>query len=69
MDFSFRPETSEEGGGDNYEPIVRLKDGATWQQAEAQLSRLQSLTSRFLQKKYPGAQISYYAVPLQQSLA
>jgi predicted permease len=66
---SLRPETSEEGGGDNFDPIVRLKDGATWQQVEAQLSQLQSLTSRFLQKKYPGAQISYYAVPLQQSLA
>ena len=66
---SLRPETSEEGGGDNFNPIVRLKDGATWQQVEAQLSQLQSLTSRFLQKKYPGAQISYYAVPLQQSLA
>ena len=64
---SLRPETSEEGGGDNFDPIVRLKDGATWQQADAQLSQLQSLTSRFLQKKFPGAEISYYAVPLQQS--
>jgi predicted permease len=66
---SLRPETSEEGGGDNFEPLVRLKDGATWQQADAQLSQLHSLTSRVLQKKFPGAQISYYAVPLQQSLA
>jgi predicted permease len=66
---SLRPDTSEEGGGDNFEPILRLKDGATWEQANAQLSRLQSLTTRFLQKKYPGAQISYYAVPLQQRLA
>ncbi len=66
---SLRPETSEEGGGDNFEPIVRLKAGATWQQANAQLSRLHSLTSRMMQKKFPGAQIAYYAVPLQQSLA
>jgi len=66
---SLRPDTSEEGGGDNFEPILRLKAGATWEQANAQLSRLQSLTTRFLQKKYPGAQISYYAVPLQQRLA
>ena len=66
---SLRPETSEEGGGDNFDPIVRLKDGATWQQVDAQLSQLHSLTSRVLQKKYPGAQISYYAVPLQQTLA
>jgi predicted permease len=66
---SLRPDTSEEGGGDNFEPILRLRDGATWQQAEAQLSHLQSLTSRFLQQKYSGMQVSYHAVPLQQTLA
>jgi predicted permease len=66
---SLRPDTSEEGGGNNFEPILRLKNGATWQQADAQLNRIQSLTSRLMQKKYPGAQISYFAVPLQQSLA
>jgi predicted permease len=66
---SLRPETSEEGGGDNFRPIMRLKDGATWQQADTQLNRLQSLTSRVLERKFSGAQISYYAVPLQQSLA
>jgi putative ABC transport system permease protein len=66
---SLRPDTSEEGGGDNFEPILRLKNGATWQQADAQLSQLQSLTSRVVQKKHPGARVSFYAVPLQQSLA
>jgi predicted permease len=66
---SLRPDTSEEGGGDNFEPILRLKTGATWERANAQLSRLQSLTSRVVQKKYPGAEISYYAVPLQQTLS
>ncbi len=66
---SLRPDTTEEGGGDNFQPILRLKEGATWQQANAQLSQLQSLTSRFLEKKYPGARIFHYAVPLQQSLA
>jgi predicted permease len=66
---SLRPDTSEEGGGDNFEPILRLRNGATWQQADAQLSRLQSLTTRVLQKGYPGAQVSYYTAPLQQTLA
>ncbi len=28
---SLRPDSSEEGGGDNFQPILRLKDGATWQ--------------------------------------
>jgi macrolide transport system ATP-binding/permease protein len=66
---SLRPDTSEEGGGDNFQPILRLNPGASWQQADAQLNRLESVTSRVLQKKYPGARFSYYAVPLQQSLA
>jgi predicted permease len=66
---SLRPDTSEEGGGDNFEPILRLKTGATWELVNAQLSRLESLTSRVVQKKYPGARVSYYAVPLQQTLA
>jgi predicted permease len=66
---SLRPDTSEEGGGDNFEPILRLKTGAAWEQANAQLSRLESLTSRGVQKKYPGSRVSYYAVPLQQTLA
>jgi predicted permease len=66
---SLRPDTSDEGGGDNFEPIVRLRDGATWQQAEAQLGQLRSFTSRFMEQKDPGSRISFYAVPLQQSLA
>ena len=66
---SLRPDTSEEGGGDNFQPIFRLKPGASWQQANVQLSQLQSVTSRILEKKYPGARFSYYAVPLQQNLS
>jgi predicted permease len=66
---SLRPDTSDEGGGDNFEPIVRLRDGATWQQAEAQLGQLRSFTSRYMEQKDPGSRISFYAVPLQQSLA
>jgi predicted permease len=66
---SLRPDTSEEGGGDNFQPILRLKPDATWQQADAQLSQLESVTFRVLQRKYPGTRFSYYAVPLQQSLA
>jgi predicted permease len=66
---SLRPDTSEEGGGDNFQPILRLKPGASWQQADAQLSHLESVTSRVLQKRNPGTRFSYYAVPLQQSLA
>ncbi|HTZ59568.1 MAG TPA: ABC transporter permease [Acidobacteriaceae bacterium] len=66
---ALRPETSEEGGGDNFDAIVRLKDGATWQQANAQLSRLQSMTSKVIREQHPNAEVYYYAVPLQQDLA
>ena len=66
---ALRPDTSDEGGGDNFDPILRLKDGATWEEADAQLHQLQSLTSRFVASKYPGSRVSYYAVPLQQNLA
>ena len=55
---SLRPDTSEEGGGDNFRPIFRLKPGASWQQANVQLSQLQSVTSRILEKKYPGARLA-----------
>ncbi len=66
---SLRPETSDEGGGDNFTPILRLKDGATWQQANAQLHHLQSMTTHVISGRYAGADVNYFAVPLQQNLA
>jgi predicted permease len=57
-----------EGRGTNFEPIVRLRDAATWQQADAETNRAWSRTvrmQRFLQSS-PGAQITYYFVPLQK---
>jgi predicted permease len=66
---SLRPETSEEGGGDNFDAVVRLKDGATWQQVDAQLKRLQSMTTRVVSEQHSNAKVYYYAVPLQQDLA
>jgi predicted permease len=65
---SLRPDTSQEGGGDNFQPLLRLKDGATWQQADAQLQQLQSMTSRIVADKY-SATVFYQAVPLQQGLS
>jgi predicted permease len=65
---SLRPTTSGEGGGDNYDPILRLKDGATWQQANAQLQQVQSMTTRYVAKR-SGSKAFYQALPLQQGLA
>jgi predicted permease len=58
-----------EGQGTNFEPIVRLRDGATWQQANAEMNRTwaKSLRVQMFAKNNPGAQRTYYFVPLQKS--
>jgi predicted permease len=56
-----------EGGGTNFDLITRLRDGATWQQADAEINRAWSLrTVRYELQDNPGAQVSYYSVPLQK---
>ena len=56
-----------EGGGTNFEDITRLRDGATWQEADAEISRAWSLrTQRYELNNNPGAQVTYYSVPLQK---
>jgi predicted permease len=55
-----------EGGGTNFDAITRLRDGATWQEANAQINRVWSLrTGRYELQNNPGAQVTYYSVPLQ----
>ena len=56
-----------EGGGTNFDVITRLRDGATWQQADSEINRAWSLrTARYELQDNPGAQVSYYSVPLQK---
>jgi len=56
-----------EGAGTNFEAIIRLRDGATWQQADAQINRAWSHRSqRYELEDNPGAQVTYYSVPLQK---
>jgi macrolide transport system ATP-binding/permease protein len=56
-----------EGGGTNFDVITRLRDGATWQQADSEINRAWSLrTVRYELQDNPGAQVSYYSVPLQK---
>jgi predicted permease len=56
-----------EGGGTNYDVITRLRDGASWQQADGEINRAWSLrTNRFELEGNPGAQVTYYSVPLQK---
>ena len=56
-----------EGGGTNFDVITRLRDGATWQQADAEINRAWSNRKvRYELQDNPGAQVSYYSVPLQK---
>ena len=56
-----------EGAGTNFDCITRLRDGATWQQADAQINRAWlARNDRYELNDNPGAKVSYYSVPLQK---
>src|SRR5216684_6780944 len=64
---AIQPSREGEGGGTNFAVITRLRDGATWQQANAEINRAWSLrANRYELKENPGAQVTYYSVPLQK---
>jgi predicted permease len=54
--------------GTNFQVITRLRDGASWQQADAEMNRawLQSLRVQHFVQSNPLAHIAYYSVPLQK---
>ena len=56
-----------EGSGTNFDCITRLRDGATWQEADAQINRVWlARKDRYELYDNPGAKVSYYSVPLQK---
>jgi len=56
-----------EGNGTNFDVITRLRDGASWQQADGEINRTWShRANRFELEGNPGAQVTYYSVPLQK---
>jgi predicted permease len=56
-----------EGSGTNFSAITRLRDGATWQEADAQINRAWSQRAHpYELKDNPGAHVTYYSVPLQK---
>ncbi len=64
---ALQPSREGEGGGTNFESITRLRDGATWQQADAEINRVWSVRPhRYELQNSPGAQVTYYSVPLQK---
>ncbi len=64
---ALQPSREGEGGGTNFESITRLRDGATWQQADAEINRAWSLRAgRYELNGNPGAHVTYHSVPLQK---
>jgi len=56
-----------EGRGTNFQVVTRLHEGATWQEADAQINRTWSQrANRYDSDGSPGASVSYYSVPLQK---
>jgi len=64
---ALQPSRQGEGGGSNFEVITRLHDGATWQQADAEINRAWAFRIQDFHRELPtGGQIDFYSVPLQQ---
>jgi len=65
--MAIQPGREGEGSGTNFEAITRLREGATWQLADAEINRAWSLRPhRYEVENNSGAQVTYYSVPLQK---
>ena len=64
-----RPTRDGEGEGNNYGVILRLRDGATWAQADAQLAPIRPESLRNFQSRQPKGHAWLFAIPLQQDFA
>src|SRR5215469_2813261 len=63
---AIQPSREGEGNGTNYQAVARLRDGATWQQANAELGRAWADHVAVMERHNPGSRYEYYFVPLQQ---
>ena len=64
---ALQPGREGEGGGSNFECITRLREGASWQQADAEINRTwSSRAGRYELMNNPGAQVTYHSVALQK---
>jgi predicted permease len=68
---NLQPSRQGEGQARNFEAITRLRDGATWPQADAELNLAANTSARVQQfhQANPGAELLFYSLPLQQGLA
>jgi len=64
---ALQPSRKGEGAGANYGVIIRLRDGANWQQANAEINRAWADRAlHFVKEFHPDARISFYTVSLQK---
>ena len=66
---ALQPSREGEGAGTVFEVITRLRDGATWQQADAEINWAWSFDHQSSLRTNPGATITYYSEPLQRGEA
>ena len=67
---SLQPSRQGEGSGTNFECITRLRNGATWQEADAQINRAWlNRSNRYELMGNPSARVWYYSVPLRKGQA
>jgi macrolide transport system ATP-binding/permease protein len=65
---SLQPSPSGEGQGTNFGVIFRLNNGATWQQADAEINRAWAARISQIESRNPGARIQFYTVPFQRGV-
>lgn len=63
---SLQPSREGEGSGTNFDVITRLREGASWQEANAQINRAWAVLAQKFEKNSPGSHITYYSVSLQK---
>ena len=65
---ALQPSREGEGQATNFAAFMRLREGAAWQQADAEIERAwaRSLRVQRFMRNNPGARITYYVVPLQK---
>ena len=63
---ALQPSREGEGSGTNFDVITRLRDDATWPEADAEINRAWALRAQRFAGNNRGAQITYYSVPLQK---
>ncbi len=63
---SLQPSREGEGQGTNFDVITRLRDGATWQQADSEINRAWAAQEARFASRNLGARMMLYSVPLRK---